>query len=94
MSPESPESPLPGATTWRSSYNQVMSDAVHRAFQQRAEALRRFGRWQEQHPSVLDPRVAVEGVGWLWQLLPQESRERPLDTRGIQRMRRLLAVLR
>jgi hypothetical protein len=71
-----------------------MGSDVREAFRRRAEALRRFDRWRERHPSVLDPRVALESVGWLWQLLPPESRERPLDTSGIERMRRLLAVLR
>lgn len=71
-----------------------MSNAFRDAFQQRAEALRRFDRWQQRQRSVIDPGVAIEGVGWLWHLLPPESRERPVDTRGIERMRRLLAVLR
>lgn len=71
-----------------------MSDAFRSAFRQRTEALRRFDRWKQRHPSDIDPRVAIEGIGWLWQLLPPESRERPLDTRGIERMRRVLAVLK
>lgn len=71
-----------------------MSDAIRRDYQQRAEALRRYDRWQERHPSVLDARVALESIGFLWELLPPGSRERPLDTSGIERMRRLLAVLR
>jgi hypothetical protein len=71
-----------------------MSQDLRDGFRRRAEAMRQFDRWQQQHPSPIDPRVAIEAVGWLWQLLPAASRERPLDARGIERMRRSLAVLR
>ena len=71
-----------------------MSDAFRREFERRAEALRRYDQWQQRHPSVLDPSAAIESIGFLWRLLPPESRERPVDTSGIERMRRILALLR
>ena len=61
---------------------------------QSAEAMRRFERWQRDHPANLESGVAIEGIGWIWQLLPAESRERPLDPTGVERMRRTMAVLR
>jgi hypothetical protein len=71
-----------------------VSADFRREFERRAGALRRYDVWQRRHPSVLDPRTAIEGVGFLWRLLPPESRERPVDTGGIERMRRILALLR
>lgn len=78
---------------WRkTTYDVRMRESTE--FRQSAEALRRFEQWERDHPAVLDARVALAGIGWIWQLLPEESRRRPLDVSGIDRMRRTLAVLR
>jgi len=56
-------------------------------------ALRRFASWQATSPDDVPPRVALEGVGLLWDLLPPRSRERPVETAGVQRMHSILARL-
>ncbi|BCW93411.1 MAG: hypothetical protein KatS3mg007_1305 [Thermoanaerobaculum sp.] len=43
--------------------------------------------------SFLSPSAAVASVGFLYQLLPPESRKRPPDVRGVALMHRMLAVL-
>ena len=57
----------------------------------RARALDTFARWSSKHKSECLPSVALEGVGFLWELLPAASRERPVDATGVQKMHAALA---
>src|SRR5687768_9516601 len=52
---------------------------------ERADRFERFAAWETSHPSQLTPRAAVAAVGALYELLPPESRRRPIDTSGIAR---------
>lgn len=56
-------------------------------------ALRRFNEWEEKNPIRLEPAEAIAAVGFLYDLLPPESRERPIDPSGIMKMHRALSVL-
>lgn len=42
----------------------------------------------------LSPQTVVEGLDFLYKLLPEESRHRPIDPSGIMIMRRALAHLK
>jgi hypothetical protein len=63
------------------------------ALREREEALRRFEEWERRNPHYPDPAIALAGIGWLYELLPEASRERPVDVSGIQRLHRCLAHL-
>ena len=54
----------------------------------------RFNEWEAKNPIRLEPAEAVAAVGFLYDLLPPESRERPVDPSGIMKMHRALSVLR
>ena len=60
----------------------------------RARALARFAEWEERSRIDYSASVAIEGVAFLWELLPHESRERPPDPSGVRRMHAILGQLR
>ena len=51
---------------------------------QRAERFARFAEWEALHPATITPGAAVEAIGTLYELLPAESRQRPIDTSGVR----------
>jgi hypothetical protein len=59
----------------------------------RETALKRFAAWEALHPATATPEAALNGIGLLYELLPPESRSRPVDTSGVQQLHRCLAVL-
>lgn len=59
----------------------------------RDEALARFERWSGRMPTALDPAATLACLGFLWDLLPPDSRQRPVDTAGVAAMHRMLAGL-
>jgi hypothetical protein len=59
----------------------------------RADRFARFAEWESSHPAVLTPEAAVAAVGALYQLLPESSRHRPIDTSGVARMQQALGRL-
>jgi len=59
----------------------------------RSEALARYERWSERMPHASDPAVSLACLGFLWDLLPSKSRQRPVDPAGVGIMHRRLAVL-
>lgn len=61
--------------------------------QKRRAAWERYARWAAMQKSSLSPSVAIASVGFLYQLLPPESRSRPLEYEGVAVMHRLLSVL-
>ena len=63
-------------------------------FSDRQKALQGFTEWGKKHPLELSPQTAVEGLDFLYNLLPEASRQRPIDPSGIMIMRRALAHLR
>ena len=42
---------------------------------------------------VLFKVAIIAGIGWLYEVLPEESRDRPIDPSGIMELHRYLAVL-
>jgi hypothetical protein len=63
-------------------------------FLNRQKALQSFNKWGKKHPAQLSPQSAVEGLDFLYKLLPEESRHRPIDPSGIMIMHRALAHLK
>ena len=63
-------------------------------FSDRQKALHDFNEWEKKHPLEMSPQTAVEGLDFLYQLLPEASRQRPIDPSGIMIMRRALAHLK
>lgn len=63
-------------------------------FSDRQKALQGFNEWEKKHLLELSPQTAVEGLDFLYKLLPEESRHRPIDPSGIMIMRRALAHLK
>jgi len=60
----------------------------------RTRALVCFSEWETQLQNRCPASVAVEGVGFIWDMLPPESRERPVKPAGVQRMHTILRHLR
>ena len=56
-------------------------------------AFERFSAWEASHRFPSDPARNLRSVAWLWQMLPEDARERPVDPTGVTRMRQALAVL-
>ena len=64
------------------------------ALNRREEQLDLYSRLEPDLPSTpLDPQTAIAGVGWLFDLLPEAARKRPIDPSGIMELHRCLAVL-
>ena len=63
-------------------------------FLARAEALKRFNEWERRNPLYLTDAQAIESLGAIIEMLPPESRVRPVSTEGIEKMRRALSVLK
>jgi len=57
----------------------------------RSGALKRYEGWSRGGPSALDAAATLACLGFLWELLPPETRQRPVDTAGVATMHRLLA---
>lgn len=60
----------------------------------RASALRQFNTWEANHPLDLPPEKIIESLGFLYQLLPANDRQTPVNPAGIMNMRRALAHLK
>jgi hypothetical protein len=63
-------------------------------FSDRQKALQSFSEWGKKHQLGLSPQTAVEGLDFLYNLLPEESRHRTIDPSGIMIMRQALAHLK
>lgn len=59
----------------------------------REESFKRYAQWEALQVSDCAPQDALAGAGWLYELLPQSSRRRPLDASGVIELHRCLAVL-
>ena len=73
-----------------------MSDRIYpgltaEAIRARAAALERFARWEACHPQHLSPAAALAAAAALYELLPAESRTRPVDPSGVMAFHALLA---
>lgn len=60
----------------------------------RVRSFESYSRWEAQQRYACPPSVALEGVGLIWELMPPESRERPVDPSGVERMHSLLRGFR
>lgn len=63
------------------------------ALRERKAAWERYARWARHRQTTLPPSEAVASVGFLYELLPPESRCRSLEYEGVRLMHRYLAVL-
>lgn len=63
------------------------------ALRLRERKLERYSELERSLVSPDDPAQAIAGIGWLYDLLPEASRERPVDPSGIIELHRCLAVL-
>jgi hypothetical protein len=63
------------------------------AVRAREAALTRYSEFPVGAAAVLEPATAVATIGWLYDLLPPGSRERPVDPRGVVALHEALAVL-
>jgi len=71
-----------------------MPDDEYRAgLLQRERQLVRYSEFERNLPLSDDPALSIAGVGWLYDLLPEASRVRPVDPSGVQELHRCLAVL-
>lgn len=59
----------------------------------RTAALERFAAWEADHPPRQSSAQALEGIGFLYELLPPEARARPVDPSGVMKLHRALALL-
>jgi hypothetical protein len=59
----------------------------------RAQGFTRFAAWESAHPMQLTPAAAIAAIGTLYELLPPESRRRPVDPSGVLRMHAALRRL-
>lgn len=61
--------------------------------ERRLQGFREFERWERGRTTNLPPDRAIEMATALYDLLPVDSRSRPVDPSGVLRMQRLLRVL-
>lgn len=71
----------------------VEDTAYRRGMHRREEQLERYAAYESRFRSRLEPAQAISGIGWLYDLLPEASRRRPVDVSGIQELHRSLARL-
>ena len=65
-----------------------------RGLLRRGKQLERYSRLEKGLPaSPVHPAKSIAGIGWLYELLPRASRNRPVDPSGVVELHRCLAVL-
>lgn len=62
-----------------------------RAIAEQHAALERFARWEADHPAMLTASAAVAAATALYDMLPAESRSRPVDPAGVMTFHALLS---
>ena len=63
-------------------------------FNKHLEALRRFNKWEENRVEKMEDDQNLAAVFELYELIPEEARQRPVNVEGIMKMRRALACLK
>ncbi len=58
------------------------------------QALEKYNEWEREHSQMLSPTVALASIGYLYQLMPTEAKQRDLNVGGIIRMRNILSKLK
>lgn len=71
-----------------------MQKETKNLFSDRQKMLQSFNEWVKKQPLELSPQLAIEGLDFLYSLLPEASRHRPIDPSGIMIMHRALAQLK
>ena len=61
------------------------------AIRLREAALKRFARWEAEHPASRPASAAIAAVAALYELLPPESRRRAPDPSGVIAFHELMA---
>lgn len=70
---------------------QASAEEFRRLFRRRQEGWQRFEQWSRENPHQISPQAAWSGIAGLYELLPPESRRRPVDTEGVRQLHRALA---
>jgi len=58
------------------------------------EALHRFNQWEKNRFDRMEDGQNLSAVFKLYELIPEEARQRPVNVEGIMKMRKALACLR
>ncbi len=58
------------------------------------KALARYNSWEKRKPMLLNSTQSLSMVGNLYELIPEEKRQRSVDVSGIIKMRKALSVLK
>lgn len=61
---------------------------------ERNEALKKYNTWEKKHRSSLTPQAALAGIIMLYELIPMESRRRPVNPQGIKAMHQAFARMK
>ena len=64
------------------------------ALKAREDALRRFEKLERTFPVDRDAARALAGIGWLYDLMPPEARQREVDPSGVRSLHEALSALR
>ena len=71
------------------------SNTPKSAIHKHIEALRRFNKWEAANRAdQLEDAHSLAAVFELYELFPDDARERPVDVKGIMKMRRALSCLK
>ena len=57
-------------------------------------AVRKFNEWEKSHPLNMNAQDALTSIGALYDLMPSESKKRPVDVSGLRMMRKALSCLK
>jgi len=58
------------------------------------QALEKYNAWESEHPQMLSPAAALASIGYLYQLMPNEAKQRDFNATGIIRMRNIFSKLK
>jgi hypothetical protein len=85
-------SPLPNPSTPTISTRYQMRRK--RRFRSHIKSLELFAEWESDHPQLLRPSAVIACIGYLYQLIPSESRQRDLDMTEIINIRNIFSKLK
>jgi hypothetical protein len=60
---------------------------------QHLEALKRFNEWEKRLTIRPGPEQALKTIFKMVDLIPEKARQKPVDVKGIEKMREMLACL-
>ena len=57
-------------------------------------ALKRFNKWEQETPDKMEDSRCLAAVFELYEMIPEDARQRPVSVEGIVKMRKMLACLK